>query len=214
MSRASIQKKSTWIDMTPFVDVAFLILTFFILVTNFKAEEAVEVKTPSSVSSQEFAEKNNTFLILFDNNGAVHVQLSKNLRDSMFKDFNTRNSLGMNADLISEFQKSGAVDVPLSRLAQVYALPEADRKQYGQKGIPMDSLGGELTDWIRQTHSYTGGKANFYIKGDNAAKYPKFKDVLKALKLNDIYKFNLVTSTEPIPSGSALDISNQKLNNK
>ena len=37
--------------MTPFVDIAFLILSFFIMATKFKPPEPVKVETPGSVSS-------------------------------------------------------------------------------------------------------------------------------------------------------------------
>ena len=40
-------QRSTFVDMTPFVDVAFLILTFFIMATKFKPPDPVEVNTPS-----------------------------------------------------------------------------------------------------------------------------------------------------------------------
>ena len=52
MAKAKIQKKSTDTDMTPFVDVAFLILSFFIMATKFKPAEPVPIETPNSVSSQ------------------------------------------------------------------------------------------------------------------------------------------------------------------
>ena len=49
MPHVKIVKKSTDTDMTPFVDIAFLILSFFIMATKFKPPEAVEIKTPASV---------------------------------------------------------------------------------------------------------------------------------------------------------------------
>ncbi|HRO70510.1 MAG TPA: biopolymer transporter ExbD, partial [Chitinophagaceae bacterium] len=39
--------------MTPFVDIAFLILSFFIMATKFKPPEPVEITTPNSVSAGE-----------------------------------------------------------------------------------------------------------------------------------------------------------------
>ncbi|GMU85479.1 MAG: biopolymer transporter ExbD [Ignavibacteriales bacterium] len=49
---AKIKKKrvNIVIDMTPMVDVAFLLLTFFMLTTQFKPQEEVEVILPSSRS--------------------------------------------------------------------------------------------------------------------------------------------------------------------
>ena len=52
MSRAKIPRKSTHIDMTAMCDVAFLLLSFFILATKTKPPEAVAVMTPSSVSTK------------------------------------------------------------------------------------------------------------------------------------------------------------------
>ena len=55
-----IKKKrvSIRIDMTPLVDVAFLLLTFFMLTTVFKPAEEVEIKFPSSHSEIKLPESN------------------------------------------------------------------------------------------------------------------------------------------------------------
>lgn len=46
------------IDMTPLVDVAFLLLTFFMLTTQFKPPEEVSVMLPSSHSAFKLPEAN------------------------------------------------------------------------------------------------------------------------------------------------------------
>ena len=59
MPKAKLPRKSTHIDMTAMCDVAFLLLTFFMLATKFKPEEPVVVKEePSNCSSSE--EESNT----------------------------------------------------------------------------------------------------------------------------------------------------------
>ena len=50
MSRPKIARKSTFIDMTAMCDVAFLLLSFFMLATKFKPDEPVVVVTPASIS--------------------------------------------------------------------------------------------------------------------------------------------------------------------
>ncbi|MCC6548520.1 MAG: biopolymer transporter ExbD [Ignavibacteriaceae bacterium] len=57
---AKIKKKrvNIVIDMTPMVDVAFLLLTFFMLTTQFKPQEEVEVILPSSRSEQKVPTSN------------------------------------------------------------------------------------------------------------------------------------------------------------
>jgi biopolymer transport protein ExbD len=41
-------------------------------------------------------------------------------------------------------------------------------------------------------------KGQYYIKGDNSAKYPEFKEVLSAFKENDVFKFQMITTTDQI----------------
>jgi hypothetical protein len=80
-----------------------------------------------------------------------------------------------------------------------------------QVGIPCaDSTGGELTVWVREAlTAYSGKKLNLLIKSDNNTKYPVFKHVLDAFKLNDQNKFLLVTSPEDAPVGTALFVTRQ-----
>ena len=46
MPSVKMPRKSTDTDMTPFVDIAFLILSFFIMATKFKPPEPVPITTP------------------------------------------------------------------------------------------------------------------------------------------------------------------------
>jgi biopolymer transport protein ExbD len=47
------KKKSTRVDMTAMVDVAFLLLTFFILTTTLASQQAMEVAKPPKVEDEE-----------------------------------------------------------------------------------------------------------------------------------------------------------------
>jgi len=50
MGKVKVHRASTSIDMTPMVDLAFLLVTFFMLTTKFAPEEPLAVDMPSSVS--------------------------------------------------------------------------------------------------------------------------------------------------------------------
>ena len=73
MGRAKLPRKSTNIDMTAMCDVAFLLLSFFILATKQKPPEVLAVKTPTSVSAVAAPEK--SILITLTKKGKVFLML-------------------------------------------------------------------------------------------------------------------------------------------
>src|SRR3546814_15826843 len=71
--------------MTAMVDVAFLLLTFFILVSQFRPEEVVTVTTPSSTSDSKVPE-GNLIQITMDTKGRVLFGMARqNNRISMLE---------------------------------------------------------------------------------------------------------------------------------
>ncbi|MBI1341504.1 MAG: biopolymer transporter ExbD [Terrimonas sp.] len=216
MPSVKIPKKSTDVDMTPFVDVAFLILTFFIMATKFKPPEVAEITIPNSVSTKLLPD-NDAVMVSLDSTGRVFfemlVQADPQLKYKVISNLNTTRNLNLTEAEMQRFMKKvPAVGVPFSGLKQYLSLSDDEMKRVKLEGIPTnDSLGGELYYWVRDAVSVMAGKKiNYLIKGDNNAKYPAFKNVLAAFKKNDIYKFNLVTSPEGVPSGSDLDLFQKK----
>ncbi|MBL0078360.1 MAG: biopolymer transporter ExbD [Bacteroidetes bacterium] len=49
MGKVKPHRSSTTIDMTPMVDLAFLLVTFFMLTAKFRPEEPVQVTTPKVI---------------------------------------------------------------------------------------------------------------------------------------------------------------------
>jgi len=214
MPSVKIPRKSTFVDMTPFVDVAFLILTFFIMATKFKAQEPVQVVTPNSVSVKELEERD-ALQVTFDSAGHVYFNVISQKGDAVKKEVIKRISdtkgLNLSETDMRTFVKGGSVGVPFGNLKQLFALSEEDVKNFKQPGVPLDTLGGELYWWIRESvGAFSGRPLDYLIKGDNAAKYPAFKNVLTAFKKNDIYKFKMITNMEDAPAGSELDIMRKR----
>jgi len=50
------KRKGPAMDMTAMCDVAFLLLSFFIMTTQFKGQESVTIETPSSISQTKIPE--------------------------------------------------------------------------------------------------------------------------------------------------------------
>ena len=73
MAKHKMKRVGVAIDMTAMVDVAFLLLTFFLLTTKFKADEAVPIELPSSNVSIKLP-TNNVIMLSVAKDGTVYVQ--------------------------------------------------------------------------------------------------------------------------------------------
>jgi biopolymer transport protein ExbD len=209
MPSVKIPKKSTATDMTPFVDIAFLILSFFIMATKFKPPEPVEITTPGSVLSQKLPE-NNAVMITIDSSDKVYFSVlsdkDKTKFDDIIKAVNATQNLNLTPAEIANFRKTFVVGVPFAGLKQLLALDEKEQAKLRQPGIPvLDTLNNQLIWWIQAAKSaFAGEKLNYLIKGDGKSKYPTFEAVISALKKNEEFKYNLVTSLDDIPVGTEL----------
>ena len=208
MPSIKIPRKSTDTDMTPFVDIAFLILSFFIMATKFKPQEPVEVKTPGSVLSQKLPE-NNAVLITIDSINRVFFTVlsdkDKTKYDDIINDINTTQSLGLSPAEINNYRLTYAVGAPFGGLKQLLATDAKAQVQLKQPGIPvLDSANNQLVYWIGAAKRAFAGEKGFkyLIKGDGKAKYPTFEAVIAALKRNEEFKYNLVTTLDDVPSGT------------
>jgi biopolymer transport protein ExbD len=203
--------------MTPFVDVAFLILAFFIMATKFKPPEPVEIKTPKSVSSQDLPE-DDAVLITVDSVNRVFftvlAEKNQNIKTEILQGLNESRNLGLTPAEIENYKKTYAVGVPFSSLKSYLGMDQAEQARVNQPGIPvMDTLNNELVWWIaeaKDAYANNGRPLKYMIKGDGNSKYPAFEAIIAALKKNDQFKYHLVTALEGAPSGSALDVKTKK----
>jgi biopolymer transport protein ExbD len=214
MGRAKLPRKSTNIDMTAMCDVAFLLLSFFILATKQKPPEAVAVQAPSSVSSKAAPEK--SLLITLTKEGKCFLMLGEDTKKKeIIEDLNTTRGLGLTAAELSKLAKTQVIGMPLGQIKGMLALNQAIPATK-MEGIPIkDTANNELVDWIRSiVNAYKGSDLNelqekILLKGDMEALYPEFKNIKYALKKNDLYKFRIVTGSETAPPGSELYKNNK-----
>lgn len=211
MPHIKMARKSTDTDMTPFVDIAFLILSFFIMATKFKPEEPVKVETPGSVSA-DMLKESNAMLITIDPDSKVFINISepkskaKEKLTTIITGLNQTRSLGLSAAEIESFRKAPIIGVPFNALKGFLALSPEQQATFKQPGIPvLDTLNNELIWWIDETKkAFAGDKLMFLIKGDNQSKYPTFEAVINAMRKNEEFKYNLVTAQEGAPEGTDL----------
>jgi biopolymer transport protein ExbD len=209
MARPKIPRKSTAVDMTAMCDVAFLLLSFFILTTKFKAPEAISVVTPSSVSSKVAPEKDVT-LISFTKDGKAFVSLdNEEVKEELANQLNASKGASLSPADINAFKKASFFGTPISQLKSSLAIPADKLKADLLPGIPIqDSSNNELIAWMNgivAAHAKVGtSKLNLIVKGDNLAKYPSFKNVITAFKKSDQFKFQMITNPEGVPQGTDL----------
>ena len=215
MPSVKLPRKSTDTDMTPFVDVAFLILSFFMLATKFKPPEPVEITTPGSVNSSKLPESNAVLIIIDSANRVFFSVLSekdKSKPDAVIQGINSSRTLGLSNAEMANYRQTFAVGVPFGNLKQLLGLNPKEQAALKVPGIPvLDSANNELVWWIAESKkAFAGESLKYLIKGDAKSKYPTFEAVISALKRNDEFKYNLVTALDDIPSNSELDKYNKK----
>lgn len=204
MARAKIKRGSTSVDMTPMCDVAFLLLTFFILAAQFKPQDALNVTPPTSVSNKVAPQKD--FLnVTIDKHNKVFLDMEQKLKAEVLEELGKERNISFSPQEVKDFENLGYVGVPISQLKQFIKLTPEQIAKMDLPGIPVDSTNNELAAWIGAAKAVSmGSQLNFLIKGDDASKYPTFKAVVDAFKQNDEYKYNLVTNAKQVPEGSEL----------
>ncbi|HEY4149382.1 MAG TPA: biopolymer transporter ExbD [Chitinophagaceae bacterium] len=213
MPKIKIPRKSTSIDMTAMCDVAFLLLTFFILATKTKPPEVLSVETPSSVSTR-VAPENNVVLISMDKTGRVFFSVSdknKPEKQAIIEAIDKSRKLGLTAAQKNAFIKDNSfIGVPFSELPAFLSTPPENLKSFKMEGIPVtDTLNNQLLEWMTAAKSaFEGKRMDLLVKGDNNALYPSFQGVINAFKKNDLMKFGMITNPEGIPAGSELAKAN------
>ena len=203
MPKVKIPRKSTNIDMTAMCDVAFLLLSFFIMATKQKPPEAITVQTPSSISTEVVKEK--AILITLNKEGKVFLMLGdKTKKDEILSEMNTFRQLNLNDVEMKKLKAADYIGVPL---AQLKSALDNNIKEDQMPGIPtLDSANNELRDWMRViSNAYQGTRKEDFellVKGDNLAKYPAFKNIIDAFQANNQLRFKLVTNPEGLPTES------------
>jgi len=128
MPKVKIPRKSTVVDMTAMCDVAFLLLTFFMLATKFKPDEPVVVKTPSSISDIPQPDAN-VMLITVDENGRLFFSIdNQSKREEMINSINASRGLDLTPDEITKFKYGSSVGVPFNELKSYLAATPGQQK--------------------------------------------------------------------------------------
>ncbi|HEX6226630.1 MAG TPA: biopolymer transporter ExbD [Chryseolinea sp.] len=195
MGKIKVQRSSTSIDMTPMVDLAFLLVTFFMLTTKFAPEEPLAVDMPTSVSEIKLPDTD-ILTISISKEGFVFFNIDgKYNREELLNKMGEKYQIQFSPREVRSFSLLSSLGVPVGNLKQFLNMEPEERKLVKQPGIPCDSVNNELADWVIFSRT-TNPKVRIAIKGDRDAGYPVIKKVINTLIDKKVSRFNLITNME------------------
>ncbi len=214
MPKIKMPKSNPSLDMTPMVDLAFLLVTFFMLTASVRVSEPVVVDSPSSTSEKLLPD--NVILVTVDNKGRAFYNINNGeVRMKTLEQMGKQYKVDFTEKEKKRFAGMTSFGVPIVQLKQYINMEDPERLRVKSPGVPLDSLHNELGDWIQfgRIEAARQAKAQkdkaekagrtfkyepmrFAIKADGEANYIAVKEVIKVFTDKDIYRFNLITNLE------------------
>ena len=218
MSKKPSKGGAPSLDMTPMVDLAFLLVTFFMLTASFRMAEPVTVDPPSSIG--QITLPDNHIMVTVDKDGRLFFGISNAAaKTAALRRMSEKYKVSFSEEQIKKFSGLPSIGVEVKDLPKYIDTPENQRSNFKpQKGIPLDSLNNQLRDWISfggaeavkiyneakekakaSNQEFKSEKPRYAIKCDSKTKYLFVKDIVKVFTDLKIYQFNLITGLEANP---------------
>ncbi|MFV0186488.1 biopolymer transporter ExbD [Empedobacter falsenii] len=196
MARVKPKRRGPSMDLTAMSDMAWLLLTFFILTSNFREPEVVPVVTPTSVSNQKMATEN-MMIIKIDDKGKFLFGLEEKDRIPTLERMGDKYGVKFTDAEKNAFKSIVEFGVPMNEMRNYLNQP-ADKQQSYHPGIPLDTIPNknqELIDWVFEAKE-VNHDIFLAIKGDQKSEYKQFKTLIQQLQEKNMNKFQLITSQE------------------
>lgn len=192
-----MSKKAASIDMTAMCDVAFLLLTFFILTATAKIPEALPVDTPASTVQTKLPDTD-LLTLTIGGKGKVFFDLKgREVRKRTLELMGQKYGVAFTEDDKEKFALMEGFGVPVENLKQILAMKASERAKANQPGIPKDSLDNQLSEWIQNSRAanmeLNDKDLEIAIKGDANEEYPSIRKVMDILQEKKLNTFSLVT---------------------
>src|SRR6478735_11604246 len=147
MSQVKAKRHSISLDMTAMCDMAFLLLTFFILTAKMKVPEPAQFDVPSSISTQKYEEKDLIRISISSDDRIFLTVPDQTLRREMIDAYSNTFKVNLTEAQKMNFELTETFGMQKSDLVSYLGQSTEVRKKFPQSGIPADSTNNELEEW-------------------------------------------------------------------
>lgn len=200
MPKVKPHRSTPSLDMTPMVDLAFLLVTFFMLTTKFAPDEPVVVDMPKSHSPMILPDTSMMLITVSKDNKIFFNLDGKFYKQELLNNMGGAYGIKFTDAQINRFSVLPSFGMPIKELPAYLDMDAEARKNVVQSGIPCDTIQekNELKDWIYFSR-YANKRSVIAIKGDGDANYPVFNRIIETLKAQDVTLFELITNLQAEP---------------
>ena len=173
MSKIKAKRVGFRLDMTPMVDVAFLLLTFFMLTTKFRPPETVKIDLPASHSNMKLPESEVMTVTVASDNSILLGLSSQPARVRLF-----------DTAIRPNLENAGLAAPAIADSLNKFKLDENFR--INREELPRYIMMSRYADQLLRP----------VIRADSHADYEAVNYVMKVFKKLNLLNFNLVTVLE------------------